>query len=257
MQRTRSLCHATGVAVLLSSCALLIGCSTTRTRIAQTLASEQPAAAANEQANAESYRIGCPDEVEIVVASMPEISGVYRVGPDGRIPLAILGNPRVEGHTVAGLADCVASEFGLPIEQVKCRVKDHRRCVVFVHGPVDGGSRAVAYRGPENVVTFIRRCGGLTNGADFKDVHIIRPNVAHGAKPQVIIVDLEAILLNGDPRTNVMMQPFDEICVGELARSKVGKALPHWLRPVYRGFCHLFPWGCAQDWREQVRDVEK
>lgn len=232
------------------------GCHSTRTQVAQALGTNSPAPVIREQTVEESYRIGCPDIVDISVEGMPEVSGQYPVSPDGRITLASLGNPRVEGHTTTTLADCVASEFGLLSGQVRCRVAEHRSRVVFVHGPIDGGDRAVMYRGPENVVSFIRRCGGLKPGADLQDIHIIRGNVAQGIKPQVIVVDLEGILLRGEPRTNVLLQPFDELCIGELPRSRIGKALPHWVRPIYRGFCGFFPWLCAHDWRQQIRDEE-
>jgi len=230
---------------------LAVGCSTTRTRIAQTLASSAPPPVARDQSLAKAYRIACPDHVSIAIDSMPEVSGVYVVSPEGRIALPSLGNPRVEGHTSSSLADCIASEFGVTAELVKCEVKAHHSRVIFVHGPIAGGDRAVEYRGPENVITFIRRCGGLKPGADFKDIHIVRPNVANGSKPKVIVVNLEAILLQGNPHSNVLLQPFDEICIGEMARSKVGKALPHWLNPLYRVLCGLFPWGCAHDWRRE------
>jgi hypothetical protein len=69
-------------------------------------------------------------------------------------------------------------------------------------------------------------------------------------------VDLEAILLRGDPRTNVLIQPFDDIYVGERARSRIGRALPEWLRPLYRGFCGIVPGACPHDWRQQIRDPE-
>src|SRR2546430_1870467 len=102
---------------------LLAGCTTPRAQVAQALGSTRPAPVIREQTVEEAYHIGCPDVVEIAVGGMPEVSGEYTVSPEGRIVLTALGNPRVEGHTTAGLAACVASELGLPVEQVQCRVK--------------------------------------------------------------------------------------------------------------------------------------
>jgi protein involved in polysaccharide export with SLBB domain len=236
-----------------SSCALLIGltfassgCVTSRERIAEAMASKAPAPVLREQTVEEGYRIACPDVVEITLDGMPELSGEYPVTTEGRIELAAFGNPRIEGQTSSSLVEFLAVELRLPAERIHCKVASHRSRVVFVHGPIEGGERIEVYRGPENVVAFLRRCGGLSSGADVCDVHVIRGNVASGAKPQVFRVDLEAILLRGDARTNVLLQPFDEICVGELPRSRIGKTLPGWLRPFFHGFCDLAPGLCPQ-----------
>ncbi len=233
-----------------------IACATKREQIAQALGNSAPAPVIREQTVEEAYRIACPDIIELNVEGVPEASGRYAIDPDGRISIAALGNPRVEGQTVLGLAGFVAGELRLPVEMVKCRVIEHRSRAVFVRGQVEGGDRAVPYRGAENVVSFIRRCGGLKHGANFRDIHVVRGNLERGAKPQVFTVDLEAILLRGEPQTNVLMQPFDELFVGELARSKIGNAMPQWLRPVFQGFCNFCPSFCPGDWRQRIRDPE-
>lgn len=246
-------CALVGMAFLVMS-----GCATAPKRedVAKALGVGAAAPANREETVADSYRLACPDVVEITVAGMADASGRFVVNADGRIELASMENPRVEGETAAGLARRVAAELGVPDERVSCRVAEHRSRTVLVRGPVSGGDRSVPYRGTENVVGFLRRCGGLTPAADVRDLHVVRGNVASGGRPQVFAVDLEAILLRGDPTTNVLLQPFDEVYVGELPRAKVGKALPHWLRPLYRGFCGVFPAACPHDWRRQIRDPE-
>ena len=246
-----------------SRCALLVvlaclfagGCTSTRKQVSQALGGNVHAPVTREETVEQSYRIGCPDIVEIAIDGAPG-GGQYVVSAEGRIAFAPLGNPRIEGETSASLAQRISSELRLKPEQVHCKVVAHRGRVIFIHGPIEGGDRAVTYRGTESVVGLIRRCGGLTPAADFKDVHIVRSNVALGGIPQVFAVDLEAILLRGEPQTNVPVQPFDEIFIGETPRSKIGRALPDWLRPAYRGFCGLIPSLCPHDWRQQIRDVE-
>ncbi|MCE9532500.1 MAG: polysaccharide biosynthesis/export family protein [Planctomycetes bacterium] len=232
------------------------GCTTTRTQIKQAIGGTAPPPVVREQTVEQTYRIGCPDIVEIVIEGVPDSSGQYVVSPEGRIALAAMENPRIEGDTTAALASRIATGFGIPEEQVRCKVVKHRSRSVFIFGPIEGGNREVLYRGSENVIGFIRRCGGLHPGADVRDIHVVRGNVARGEKPQVFAVDLEAILLRGDPQTNVLLQPFDEIHIGELPRSKIGKSLPSWLRPIYREFCGVFPGLCPHDWRQQIRDPE-
>jgi protein involved in polysaccharide export with SLBB domain len=234
-------------------CALLVllaaaGCVTPRrAQVADALGHGATAPVNREETVAQSYRIACPDVVELAVARDPASSGRYVVNAEGRIALTALENPRVEGETAAALARRVAAELGLAEADVRCRVVGHESRAVHVHGPVEGGDRAVPYRGTENVVAFLRRCGGLKPSANVRDVHVVRGNLAAGGKPQVFRVDLEGILLRGEAGTNVLLQPFDEVYVGELPRSLLGKAIPHWLGPTYRGFCALFPGACPRD----------
>jgi protein involved in polysaccharide export with SLBB domain len=245
-------------ALLAAGLSLPAGCASTikHEEVAKALGSGVQAPTNREETVAESYRLACPDVVEIAVDSMPQAGGRFAVDAEGRIALAVLENARVEGETVASLAKRVATGLGLEEDRVSCRVVQHQSRVVFVHGPINKGDRSVPYRGTENIVSFLRRCGGLMPSADVDDVHVVRGNVAHGVPPQVFAVDLAAILLRGEPGTNVLLQPFDEIYIGERPRAKFGEALPHWLRPIYRGFCGLFPGACAHDWRQQIRDPE-
>ena len=245
--------HCALVAVL--ACLLAGGCTTPHKRVSQALGSDAIAPVDREETVAESYRIACPDVVEITIDGASS-GGQFVVNAEGRIAFAPLDKPRVEGETSASLAQRIATELRLKPEQVHCKVVAYRSRAIYVHGPIEGGDRAVIYRGTESVVGLIRRCGGLTPAADFKDIHVVRGNVAQGGRPQVFAIDLEAILLRGEPQTNVPLQPFDEIFIGETPRSKIGRALPHWLRPVYRGFCGLIPSACAHDWRQQIRDPE-
>ncbi|HYV37115.1 MAG TPA: hypothetical protein VE988_15520, partial [Gemmataceae bacterium] len=53
---------------------------------------------------AESYAVVCPDVLEVDIDGRPELSGPHPVGIDGRIDVAPLGRPRVEGETVVAIA---------------------------------------------------------------------------------------------------------------------------------------------------------
>jgi protein involved in polysaccharide export with SLBB domain len=230
------------------------GCASKRDQIAQALGTHPHVALVPDRAINETYRLGYPDSVEIAVVGMPECSGNFPINVEGRIQLAKLDNPRVDGQTVPALRSRIARELGVPNEQVHCRAIGHESRVVFVHGAIEGGDRAVRFQGPESVISLLRRCGGLQPSADVRDVHVVRSNVALGLRPQVFAVDLEAILLRGEPGTDVLLQPFDEVSIGELPRAKVGRALPDFLRPAYRGFCTVLPWLCPHDWQEQIRE---
>jgi hypothetical protein len=63
--------------------------------------------------------------------------------------------------------------------------------------------------------------------------------VAEGQPPQVFRVDLRAIILDHDERTNVRVQPFDQVYVGETRKACFGKCVPPWLRPAYDAACGM------------------
>lgn len=240
-------------------CALVLlllmgGCASKRDRVEQTLASGARAPTVNDAAAEESYRLAFPDAVEIAVVGRPECSGRFAINVEGRLDIPSMQNPRVDGTTIPAVQYLIAQELDVPLENVHCRVIAHRSRTVYVRGAIDGGDRAVPYQGPESAVSFIRRCGGLQPSANFKDIHVVRSNLPLGSKPQVFAVDLEAILLRGEAKSNVLLQSFDEVYVGELPRAKLGRALPDFLKPVYRGLCGIVPGFCPHDWRQQIRD---
>jgi protein involved in polysaccharide export with SLBB domain len=247
-----SRCAPAILAVLLSGCVS----TSRRDEVAKALGSGARAPAAREVTVEESYRLACPDVVEIAVAGSPQSSGKFVLNAEGRIALEEMHNPRVEGETAGSLAKRVAVELGVSEDQVTCRVVRHESRAIFVHGAITGGDRAIPYRGTENLVSFLRRCGGLAPAADVRDVHLVRGNVASGGRPQVFTIDLEAILVRGEPTTNVLLQPYDEIYIGARPRAMIGDAMPDLLRPLYRAFCKAFPNACPKDWRQPTRDSE-
>jgi polysaccharide export outer membrane protein len=145
------------------------------------------------------------------------------VDPDGAIGLS-LGRLHVDGLTAAEAADRLAALAYEPDVQV--RVAEYNSRQLFLFGPVAGRERVVPYQGPETVVELLRRAGGLTPQAELSQVHVVRPNVAIGRRPEVFPIDLEAILVHGDERSNVVMQPSDHVYIGETLRSALAKYLP-------------------------------
>jgi protein involved in polysaccharide export with SLBB domain len=203
--------------------ALAAGCQTCRPRVDAALRTAPPPAAP-----AAAYTVACPDRLDLQVAARPEWTGPADVTPDGCVVLDEVGPVRVAGLTPAEVAARVAAAGHLPPSQVQARVAEYRSRQVFLFGMVDGPDRAVPYQGPETVVDLLRRTGGLPPGAEV-EVHVVRPNVAAGRRPEVFTVDLEAVLLGGDPSSNVPLQPNDQVYVGETRRYSVLKFLPEWL----------------------------
>src|SRR5437016_304365 len=110
-----------------------------------------------ERTVAATYRIGCPDVVEVSFASQPSQDGVATVDIDGRLTLPMLGKPRVEGLTAREAAASIAAVADLPPEDVAVRVLEPRAARVAVTGPDNLRTQTFPYSGPEPALDFLRR----------------------------------------------------------------------------------------------------
>jgi protein involved in polysaccharide export with SLBB domain len=185
------------------------------------------------------YQIGFPDEIEITILDQPRLSGRRVVGPDGRIDLGNLGRLRVDGKTTAEVAAIVAEKTSMPPTAVHVAIRAYRSQQIYLVGEIRGRQRAVPYQGPERVVELLQRVGGLGSGAALGNVYLIRSHVADGQSPEVLRIDVPAIVANRDLRTNYVVQPFDEISVGETIQSSLARILPPWMAPFYQSLFGL------------------
>jgi protein involved in polysaccharide export with SLBB domain len=204
------------------------GCATCPERIQSALA--RPAEARTDVAA--RYGVACPDRLAVRVAGRPELSGVRPVEADGCIACGGLGRIRVDGATAGDIAESLTRLLHLSPGAVQVEVAEHASRHVLVFGPGQGVHRAVPYIGPEPVTDLLRRNGGLARGTAFHAVHVVRPHVAAGRRPELFDVDLRAILLKGDAATDVTLQPNDQIYLGETRGASVVKCLPPWLQAL-------------------------
>ncbi len=182
--------------------------------------------------------------LEVAFTDRPEWDAVASVDLDGRLPLDEPGGPRVEGLTVDEVRDELARLAGVSPDRVQVRLAAPRSARLYLHGPIRGRSRAVPYQGPEPVIDFLKRVGGLPPGSRLSEVYVVRPNVAAGGRPEVFRVNVAAVLLDGDPATNIPLRPSDQVYVGETHGSSFSRVLPDWLGRVYRRVTGLMP----DDW---------
>jgi polysaccharide export outer membrane protein len=225
---------------VLLTCALTLapGCALGRGRLQRALLSDRnPAAHAHDLES--HYRVRCPDVLDIQMAGRPGWSGPRRLGPDGRITLGDGCQVRVDGQTTPEIARAVAHAAAVGAEAVQVRVADYRSQQIYLFGEVSGLQRVLPYRGPETVLDLLQRAGGLTPGADLGEVRVIRAHVADGKPPEVFEVDLRAILLQHEQQSNVVLQPFDQVHVGQSRRSRLDDCLPPWVRPLYERACGI------------------
>ena len=163
------------------------------------------------------------------------------VGADGRIPLADGDWVRADGLTAAEIAGAAAQSLGLPPEQVQIQVVGYNSQQIYVFGAVAGLQRAVPYQGPETVVDLLQRVGGVNSGAAIGDVQVLRSHVADGSSPELFRVDLQAILFKNDLRTNILLEPFDQVYIAQTRKSSLTSCFPPWLQPLYEKICGMRP----------------
>lgn len=226
------------LALSLACTVLLSGCVGQRWDVEKNLFNDKLVAARNQDV-IELYRVGCPDALEIEVSGNRESRKPVTVGPDGRIDLGPYGQPRVEGRTPGEVARIIADHVGSEPNQVRVRIAEFRAERVYLFGQVIGWQRAVPYQGQETVLDLLQRVGGITPGAAPGDVLVVRPNL--GKRPEVFHVNLSAIVLDKDTRTNIRIQPQDHVYVGETPRARLQKGAPSWLRGFFQSLWNTSP----------------
>jgi protein involved in polysaccharide export with SLBB domain len=227
---------------------LLTGCCLGRPHLDEALLADDGSVDRNHGV-ATAYLIACPDVLDVQVTGRPDVSGRYTVKADGRIELG-RRRVRVEGLTTPDVAARLTDRVEAPAADVHVRVAEYNSQQVYLVGEVTGLQRAVPYMGPETVLDLLQRTGGIKPGAEPHEVHVIRARVAEGQAPQVFHIDLQAILLQKDERTNLRLQPFDQVYVGESPQACYARCVPPCFRAVYDAL-----WGMYRN-GEPVRGTE-
>jgi protein involved in polysaccharide export with SLBB domain len=218
---------------------VLAGCAADRSHLNQALLADRDAA--HRRAVSANYLVGFPDVLSISIHNHPQISGLHEVGADGRIDLGELGRLRIEGKSSEAIMQLLALSLNQPAESIQVHVAEYRSQHVNVVGQVSGSQRAVVYRGPETVLELLRRAGGISKGAEPDLVYVVRAQIVEGGKPELYRVDLRAILFYDDAKSNIVVQPGDEIFIGERASFSFERCIAPWLRPIYEALSGLRP----------------
>jgi protein involved in polysaccharide export with SLBB domain len=219
------------VAALLGCAALASGCITQRRHVKDGLMADLHSHQRHEGV-VECYRVGCPDLLLVEAPAEARLGGRLQIAPDGRLDLGEHGNVRVDGRATTEVAQLIAEQLGVDDDSVKVVVAEYNSQHLLLFGEVFGWQRTVPYQGQETVLDVLQRVGGITPAAAPDSVYVVRSHVSDGQRPEVFHVDLNAIVLKKDYRTNIRVQPFDQIYVGETRQARFEKSLPLWLRPV-------------------------
>lgn len=134
--------------------------------------------------------LGPKDVFEVRVYQEKELSGIYRVGPDGQFDFPLIGAVQAEGETPSSLAkvitDRLAAEY-LRDPQVSVFVKEFNSKKVFVLGEVNKPG-TFSFEDEMTIVQAITLAGGFKNLAD-KDRTVLTRRSAAGEQKFVVPVE--------------------------------------------------------------------
>ena len=234
---------ALGTLCALGLLALQAGCTGSHGNVDKKLMADRPAPRREDVAQV--YRVGYPDVLSLSVKDRPQFDGLYAIDLTGRVDLGAYGRPRVQGHTPAEIAELLAFHTSCAAEEIRVAVAEYKSRRLYLFGEVNGQQRSVPYQGQETVLDVLQRVGGITPGAEPEDVHVVRPHLADGQRPELFHVHLADIVIKHDYKTNVRVQPDDQIVVGENRQARLERCVPPWLRPLYQAVC-----GAVAKWQE-------
>lgn len=158
----------------------------------------------------ETYRIGAPDILSVLVLPDPAISRTVTVRPDGFITMDLIGDVEAAERTSAQIAEDIQRRVARfkRDASVTVSVEAARSKVISIYGEV-----ARVGRMPLITQTRISEAIAAVGGPEFtawkSRVRVIRTT---GGETEVFRVDLGAIQ-NGDLATNMLLEGGDIIVV--------------------------------------------
>ena len=177
------------------------------------------------------YTLGTDDVLEVFVWGCEELNREVIVRPDGRISFPLAGDVPARGLTPTLLSQVLEEKLISYVKKPKVTVMVKKvgtaRKEVFVLGEVKNpGAQEIAEG--MGVLELLSRVGGFTDNAGSSSVKILRgganpftgydPSLNRGG--QVISVNLDEMIVNGDLSQNVILQPRDIVYVPKTSKPK-------------------------------------
>jgi protein involved in polysaccharide export with SLBB domain len=181
------------------------------------------------------YRLYPGDEVDLAVASAPELNKTLTVQPDGRLNLALAGPIMVADRTIRDSEQLISSAYASQLlrPQVTLTVRA-APLKVFVGGEVDKPG-VYDMPGDINALQAIIMAGSFKTSARRSEVVIIRRGP--DGRAMLRTVDLRSGV--GNPSDLVPLRRFDVVYVPRTRISEAGLFVQQYFRditPVQLGF---------------------
>ncbi len=159
-----------------------------------------------------TYSVGPKDLITISVFDVPELNITVRISEDGTITLPLLGMIEVGGLTrfqVEKKLAALLEEKYLKNAQVTVFIKEYQSKMVSIIGEVEKpGSYELV--GRQTILQMLSTAGGLSETASDRII-IIRQYKS--GKTSSLVIDLDELMLKGNPRMNIPLQAGDIINV--------------------------------------------
>jgi polysaccharide export outer membrane protein len=167
------------------------------------------------------YRIGPGDVLQLEVFQLDELDSRARVTEDGHVTLPLLGRVQVGGLGLSEAEALIArmlAEGGLIRDpQVSLFVEDFVSSSVSVQGAVERPGVYPLDRG-KTLLEAIGDAGGVKSDRGSR-ILVIRAG-PDGAQERMEI-DLDSLIVEGDPSANIPLQARDIVIVPQLAQAQV------------------------------------
>jgi polysaccharide export outer membrane protein len=156
--------------------------------------------------------LGSGDLLEVKVYEEADLSGPYRLGPEGSIDFPLCGKVKLSGMTAGQAADalkhCLAGRY-LKHPEVSVLIREYNSKKVFVFGEVQKPG-TFPFDSDMSIIQAVTLAGGFTRSAAKNSISVTR--VIDGQERK-IRVPVEDIGIGKEP--NFQLQPGDIVFVPE------------------------------------------
>jgi len=165
--------------------------------------------------SSEEYRIGEDDELEISVYGDTDLVKTQTVRPGGKIAFPLLGDVQASGLTADELRERIGQGLSKYVvnPRVTVIITKYNSKQVVVLGEVKAPG-VIRLSSDVNIIQAISRVGGNTDEADLRGALLVRDG-------QILAVDFERLLRQGDFSHNLLLRPNDTILIPHIAAKKV------------------------------------
>lgn len=163
-------------------------------------------------ARAAEYVLGVEDVVGVSVWLHPELERAVTVGADGNVVFPPVGEIKAAGLTAKQLAERIADRLTTYLRQsatVTATVTQYLSQSVVVSGAVAKPGR-YGFESLPSLVDVLSAAGGAQAGADLSQVQLVR---REGAQRRTQVIDVSAVLRDGDTSTLPSLKPGDNVVV--------------------------------------------
>ncbi len=199
--------------LLLLTVLIGVGCRPSRRAdFANTVSADEATRQRSDGGDPGASTLGSGDVVEVRVFQEPDLSGTYRVSPEGTVDFPLCGKVLLNGMTSSQAADALIHclEHGyLKKPQVSVLIREYNSKKVFVFGEVQKPG-TFPYEEKMSIIQAVTLAGGFTKLAAKNSINVTRLLDGQEKKIRVPVEDIAA-----GREKNFMIAPGDIVFVPE------------------------------------------